>query len=57
MILSVDGKATPTYDDFNNLILQKNVGETVHLKVLRGKKEFQIDLTTVPDTQNHQSGT
>ncbi len=51
VILSVDGKVTPTFDDFNNIILQKNVGETVHLRVLRGKKEFEVDLTTVPDTR------
>jgi S1-C subfamily serine protease len=54
VILSVDGKATPTYDDFNNIILQKNVGETVHLKGLRGNKEFQVDLTTVPDTRTDE---
>ena len=52
VILAVDGKATPTYDDFNGIILQKSVGETVRLSVLRGKKEFQVDLTTAPDTQN-----
>jgi S1-C subfamily serine protease len=52
VILSVDGKATPTFDDFNSIILQKNVGETVSIKVLRGDKEFSVDLTTVPDTRN-----
>jgi S1-C subfamily serine protease len=49
VILSVNGKATPTYDDINNVMLQKNVGEPVRVSVLRGKTEFSVDLTTVPD--------
>lgn len=52
VILSADGKATPTFDDFNSIILQKNVGETVKLQLLRGSKEFTAELTTVPDTSS-----
>jgi S1-C subfamily serine protease len=49
VILSVNGKPTPTYDEFNSIFLQENVGETVRLGMLRGKQEFTVQLTSVPD--------
>jgi serine protease Do len=49
VILSADGKPTPTYDDLNGIMLQKNVGESVNLGVLRGKSEFSVPITTAPD--------
>jgi S1-C subfamily serine protease len=49
VIMSVDGKATPTFDDFNGVMLQKNVGEVITLIVLRGKNEFSVQVTTAPD--------
>lgn len=49
VILALDGVATPTFDEYRNLLLQKAVGTAVRLKVLREKKEFTVDLTTVAD--------
>jgi putative serine protease PepD len=49
VILSVDGHATATIDDFNSLILQKNVGDSIRLGLLRGKQEFSVDVKTVAD--------
>jgi putative serine protease PepD len=53
VILSVDGIPTPTLDEFNSVLIQKNVGETLHVGILRGKQEFTVDVKTVeePRTQ------
>lgn len=51
VILALDGVPTPTFDEYRNLLLQKAVGAKVQLKVLRGKQEFTVDLTTVPDAR------
>ena len=58
VILSVDGKATPTYDEFNNVLYEKNVGDTVRLGILRGQQQFSVDVTTVvdPRIQNSSAG-
>ena len=49
VILAADGTATPTWDDFQNAIVRKNVGDRVQLKVLRGKEEFNIDVALAED--------
>lgn len=49
VITAVDGTPTPTYDDLNNAILQKNVGDTVRLSVIRERAKFEMDLTTTAD--------
>ncbi len=49
VIIALDGVPTPTVDDYRNQLLQKAVGAKVQLKVLRGKQEFTVDLTTVAD--------
>lgn len=49
VILAVDNLPTPTFDDYRNVILEKNVGDSVRLKVLRGKTEFQENLNLAED--------
>jgi S1-C subfamily serine protease len=49
VILSVNGASTPTFDDYQNLILHKNVGDAIRLGCLRGKDEFQADVTLFAD--------
>lgn len=49
VILSVDGTPTPTLDEFNSVLIQKNVGETLRLGLLRGKQEFTLDVPTIAD--------
>ncbi len=44
VILAVDETPTPTFDDFQNIIAQKNVGDEVRLKILRGNREFTVNL-------------
>jgi putative serine protease PepD len=53
VILSVDGVPTPTLDEFNSVLTQKNVGDTLRLGILRGQQEFTVDVKTVaqPRTQ------
>jgi S1-C subfamily serine protease len=48
VILAVDGVPTPTYDEYRNVLAEKKIGETVTIKVLRGKREFSVKLTLVP---------
>lgn len=43
VILAVDGVPTPTYDDFQSVILRKNVGDQVSVKFLRNNKHV-VDL-------------
>lgn len=45
VILSVNDIATPTFDDMQNVILEKNVGDQVRLKILRGQQELNVDVT------------
>ncbi|MEI7449572.1 MAG: trypsin-like peptidase domain-containing protein [Desulfomonile sp.] len=49
VILSVDDTPTPSFDDYRNIITQKNVGDQVRLKVLRGLNDFQLNLNLVED--------
>jgi serine protease Do len=49
VILSVGGQRTPTWDEYRNVLLEKNVGDTVQLGILRGKQQFTADLKLVPD--------
>lgn len=49
LITAVDGTPTPTYDEFNNVILQKNVGDTVRLTVIRERTQYEVELTTIAD--------
>jgi S1-C subfamily serine protease len=49
VILSVDGTPTPSLDEFNSVLIQKNVGETLRLGLLRGKQEFTLDVPTIAD--------
>jgi len=54
VILSVDDVPTPTFDDYRNVILQKNVGDQVRLTVLRGQQEFNVNMTLVEDPRIHK---
>lgn len=49
VILSVDGAPTPTFDDYHNIILQKNVGDKVKITYLRGKEESSVTVTLFAD--------
>ncbi len=49
VILAVDGTPTPTFDEYHNVIIQKNVGDKVRVHYLRGKKEHTVDLTLFAD--------
>ncbi len=45
VILAVDGTPTPTYDEYRNIIGQKNVGDMVDVVYLRGTQEMSAKLT------------
>jgi S1-C subfamily serine protease len=49
VILAAGGTATPTWDDYRNILLQKTVGDPIELEILRGQKEFKSTLTLVED--------
>jgi len=49
VIVSVDGVATPTIDDFQNVIRQHDVGDTVTVTFLRGKEQFTSKMTLQSD--------
>lgn len=42
VILAVNNIPTPSYDDYRNVLAEKNVGETVVLRVLRGNRQFDV---------------
>jgi len=54
VILSVDGTLTPTFDDLQNAIVSKNIGDRVQLRVLRGKEEFNVGLVLAEDPRIQQ---
>ncbi|MGO9568218.1 MAG: PDZ domain-containing protein, partial [Desulfomonilaceae bacterium] len=54
VILGVDGTPTPTFDDLQNAIVRKNIGDHVQLKVLRGKQELPVDLVLTEDPRIQQ---
>ena len=54
VILGVDGTLTPTFDDLQNAMVRKNIGDHVQLKVLRGKEEFNVDLVLAEDPRIQQ---
>ena len=49
VIVSADGTPTPTFDEFNSIVLQKKVGDTVRIGLQRGTQELTVDVTTAPD--------
>ena len=49
VILSAAGHRTATWDEYRNVLLEKNVGDPVQLGILRGKQKFTVDLKLVPD--------
>ena len=49
IITSLDGTPTPTLDEFNNVLFQKKIGDTVQLGIVRDNKQMTVDVTTVPD--------
>jgi S1-C subfamily serine protease len=49
IITSIDGTPTQTMDEFNNILYQKKIGDTVSLGIVRGGKQMTVDVTTAPD--------
>jgi S1-C subfamily serine protease len=49
VILAVDDTPTPTFDDYRNAIIQKNIGDKVRLSVLRGNTEFHVNVPLAED--------
>lgn len=47
VILAVGETPTPTFDEYRNAIAKRNIGDRVRLKVLRGDREFGVNLTLV----------
>ncbi len=47
VILAVNNVPTPSYDEYRNVLAERNVGEPVTLKVLRGDREFTVTVTLV----------
>ena len=45
LILAVDGKEVAEEDDVRALILEKEVGDVVRLKIMRGRRVFEVDVT------------
>jgi S1-C subfamily serine protease len=48
-IVEVDGTPTATFDDCENLIMNKNVGDPVLVKFIRDNKAYQVSLTLAAD--------
>lgn len=49
IITAVDDIPISGFDDFQNIILQKNIGDQVRLKVWRGGQEFTVNLVLAED--------
>lgn len=49
VILTANDQATPTLDDLNAILLQKNVGDVLRLGLQRGKQELSVEVPTVAD--------
>lgn len=45
VILAVDGVAVPTFDAYRERVLQKEIGDTVTLTILRDGEEKKVDVT------------
>lgn len=54
VILSLDGIPTPTFDDLQNAIVQKNIGDHVQLKILRDNRELNVDVALAEDPRIQQ---
>jgi S1-C subfamily serine protease len=49
VIVAMDDVPTPTYDDFQSQLYNKNVGDKVQVKILRGSKEHTVEMTLAGD--------
>ena len=49
IILAVDETPISGFEDFQNIILQKNIGEQIKLKVWRAGQEFTVNLVLAED--------
>ncbi len=45
IILGIDGKATPTFEQFQDILLEYDAGDTITLDVLRGASREKIEIT------------
>ena len=45
VILAIGDTPTPTYDDYRNALFQKDIGDTVRLKIQRGDKQLSVNVT------------
>ncbi|MEW6348771.1 MAG: trypsin-like peptidase domain-containing protein [Thermodesulfobacteriota bacterium] len=54
VILAVDGVPTPTYDELTNAIIQKEVGDTVKLHVLRDGRKSTVPVELAADPRIQQ---
>jgi serine protease Do len=49
LIISLDDVPTPNYDAIKGILLHKNIGDQVKVKVLRGKNELVMNMTLAAD--------
>lgn len=49
VLLAVDDIPVGTFDEYRNIILQKNIGDQVRLRILRGSSEHQVTVTLEAD--------
>lgn len=49
IILAVDDTPISGFEDFQNIIVQKNIGEQIKLKVWRAGQEFTVNLVLAED--------
>ncbi len=54
IITSIDGTPTPTLDEFNNVLYQKKIGDTVRLGIIRGVSEMTLEMKTAADPGTSQ---
>lgn len=57
LILTADGKDISSVSEFNRLVNEKSVGDTLELVVLRGKSQLTITLTLkeyIPEKKTQQ---
>jgi S1-C subfamily serine protease len=49
VIIALDDVPTPTFDDLQSLLYNKNVGDQVRVKILRGAHPFTVEMTLTED--------
>jgi S1-C subfamily serine protease len=52
VILAMDDVPTPTYQDLQTMLYNKNVGDKIRVKILRGSKQYPVEMTLSKDPRS-----